>query len=77
MGAEYPGPDIPGCQWKYSNNFCCPAGCTRYSGFDAVCAQKGLGSVGRACTLGTAMPSGCKQLPGYGVGNYVPACCSQ
>jgi hypothetical protein len=76
VGSEYPGPDIPGCQWKQTNTFCCPAGCTRNNYFDSLCAQKGLAGTGRACTLGSALPSGCTQLPGVGVSSYVPACCS-
>ena len=77
VGTEYPKPDIPGCMWKYTNNFCCPAGCTRFNYFDTTCSSKGLPPVGRACTLGASLSPGCVQLPGYSVGDYVPACCPQ
>ncbi|MBK7581645.1 MAG: hypothetical protein IPI67_15735 [Myxococcales bacterium] len=74
MGGEYPGPDIVGCEWNYANNFCCPAGCTRYAGYDGACGQYGLGAVGRACTLGAPLPAGC-QPPHYATSSYVPVCC--
>ncbi len=77
VGTEYPKPDIPGCMWKYTNNFCCPAGCTRFDYLDSLCSAKGLPSTGRACTLGTPLSAGCTQLPGYSVSDYVPACCPQ
>jgi hypothetical protein len=63
--------------WKYTNNFCCPAGCTRYNYVDSSCVSKGLPPVGRACTLGTPLSPGCVQYPGVSVGSFVPACCPQ
>lgn len=73
---EDPRPDIPGCMWKHTNNFCCPAGCTRFNYLHSL-SRQGVPSTGRAGTPGTPLSSGCTQLPGDSVGDYVPACCSQ
>jgi hypothetical protein len=44
---------------------------------DSSCVSKGLPPIGRACTLGSPLAGGCVQLPGVGVGSFVPVCCPQ
>jgi hypothetical protein len=61
--------------WKQTNTFCCPAGCTRINGYDNLCSTSGLGPIGRACTLGAPMPSGCSKAPVTSNGSHLAVCC--